>query len=138
MKTGDTISATRSIVENFYKALTERNLEEVANQFSDKLDWYIPGEKSVAPWLGARSNREEVKTFFQTLLENIESREFKIHHIFAEEEFAVATGEFTSCMLQTGKIYYSIFSAHFTVKNNQIVSYRFLEDSNALVKALKA
>lgn len=136
MKSGNTTSATRNTVENFYRALADRNLEEVANQFSNNLDWYIPGEKSIAPWLGARRNREEVKMFFHTLLENIESREFSIHHIFADDEFAVVTGTFTSIMLKTGKLYVSDFSAHFTVKDNQIVYYRFLEDSNALVKAL--
>lgn len=129
---------TKRIVQEFYTALAARDLEVVASKFSDTLDWYIPSEKSLAPWLGHRKNKEEVKAFFELLLQNIESVSFKIEHIVAEGNFAVATGHFISKMLSTGVLYESPFSAHFTVENNQIIRYRFLEDSNGLVKALKS
>jgi len=127
----------KRIVQDFYSALASRELDAVARNFADKIDWYIPGEQSLAPWLGRRTLRYEVKEFFEMLLQNIESVSFDLQHILSEDNFAVATGRFVSKMLATGKNYESPFSAHFTIENNLIVRYRFLEDSNALVKALK-
>ena len=70
------------------------------------------------------------------LQDNLESVRFEIEHILADGDFAVATGELASRMLSTGVVFESTFSAHFTVRENQIIRYRFLEDSDGLVKAL--
>lgn len=128
---------TKRIVHDFYSALNARELDTVAGKFADKIDWYIPGEQSLAPWLGIRTQRCEVKDFFELLLQNIEPVSFDIEHIVVEGNFAVATGRFVSKMLATGIEYNSPFSAHFTIQGDFIVRYRFLEDSNGLVKALK-
>lgn len=129
---------TKKLVHDFYSALASSEFDTVASKFADKLDWYIPGEQSLAPWLGRRTQRYEVKEFFELLLQNIESVSFDLEHILFEGNFAVATGQFVSKMLATGIDYSSPFSAHFTIENNLIVRYQFLEDSNALVKALKS
>lgn len=129
---------TKRIVEDFYAALASRELDAVTKNFADKIDWYIPGEQLLAPWLGRRTQRYEVKEFFEMLLQNIEPVSFDLEHILCEDNFAVATGHFVSKMLVTGINYESLFSAHFTIENDLIVRYRFLEDSNALVKALKS
>lgn len=128
---------TKRIVHDFYSALNARELDTVAGKFADKIDWYIPGEESLAPWLGIRTQRYEVKDFFKLLLQNIEPVSFDIEHIVVEGNFAVVTGQFVSKMLATGIKYRSPFSAHFTIQGDFIVRYRFLEDSNGLVKALK-
>ncbi len=128
---------TKRIVNDFYSALNERELDTVAGKFADQIDWYIPGEQSLAPWLGIRTQRYEVKDFFELLLQNIEPVSLDIEHIVVEGNFAVATGQFVSKMLATGIEYSSPFSAHFTIQGDFIVRYRFLEDSNGLVKALK-
>ncbi len=128
---------TKRIVHDFYSALNARELDTVAGKFADKIDWYIPGEQSLAPWLGIRTHSYEVKDFFELLLQNIEPVSFDIEHIVVEGNFAVATGQFVSKMLATGIEYSSPFSAHFTIQGDFIVCYRFLEDSNGLVKALK-
>ncbi|MEO6868323.1 MAG: nuclear transport factor 2 family protein [Ginsengibacter sp.] len=130
--------STKKIVEDFYAALASRELDAVAKNFADRIDWHIPGESSLAPWLGKRTQRYEVKEFFEMLLQNIVPVSFELERIVTENNFAIATGHFVSKMIATGKNYESLFSAHFTIKNNLIVRYRFLEDSNALVKALKS
>ncbi len=129
---------TKRIVQDFYSSLASRELDAVTKNFADKIDWYIPGEQLLAPWLGRRTQRYQVKEFFEMLLQNIESVSFDLEHIWFEDNFAVATGHFVSKMLVTGINYESPFSAHFTIENDLIVRYRFLEDSNALVKALKS
>ena len=136
MEIANLTNNTKKVVEDFYAALAAKNLDKIVNQFSDDVDWFIAGEETLAPWLGQRNNRQEVKEFFQVLQDNLESVRFEIEHILADGDFAVATGELASRMLSTGVVFESIFSAHFTVRENQIIRYRFLEDSDGLVKAL--
>lgn len=136
MKTSDLTESTKKVVENFYAALSSKDLDAIADKFSDDTDWLIAGDETIAPWLGRRSNRREIKEFFQMLWANIEPVSADIEHILADGGFGVATGEFASRMLKTGKIYESTFSAHFTVRNDLIVRYRLQEDSYGLVKAL--
>jgi ketosteroid isomerase-like protein len=127
---------TREIVQNFYQALANRELQKLTGFFAEQTDWDIPGDQELAPWLGKRENKRQIKAFFELLWQNTEPVTAQIEHILAEGDFAVATGYFSSKMLRSSQIYSSIFSAHFTIKNGQIVRYRFLEDSNGLVEAL--
>lgn len=127
---------TKSIVCQFFEALANRELEKLLLLFSAEPDWDVPGNQELAPWLGKRSNRKEIRDFFVLLWENIEPVSAEIDHILAEGDFAVVTGSFSSVMLRTGEVYASIFSAHFTVTDGQIVRYRLQEDSYGLVEAL--
>eukprot|EP01133_Synstelium_polycarpum_P016534 gene16534-19649_t len=127
---------TREIVQNFYQALANRELQKLTGFFAEQTDWDIPGDQELAPWLGKRENKRQIKAFFELLWQNTEPVTAQIEHILAEGDFAVATGHCSSKMLRSSQIYSSIFSAHFTIKNGQIVRYRFLEDSNGLVEAL--
>lgn len=127
---------TKEVIEDFYNALASRDTTNIAGKFAPNIDWFIPGDQALAPWLGFRSTPEEVKDFFDLLLDNIESKAFEIEHLITDGDFGVVTGTFVSTMLTTGKDYSSLFSAHFQVIDGMIVYYRFLEDSHALVEAL--
>ncbi|WP_394821792.1 nuclear transport factor 2 family protein [Pendulispora albinea] len=133
---GKVTETTRKVVLAFYEGLMARDIEPMAMLFAEEVDWYIPGHRELAPWTGRRRGRADVVPFWRLLLSNIESVRFDLHGIFADGELAVATGEFASRMLKVDKIYESPFSAHFTVRNGQIVRYRFLEDSYGLVRVL--
>ncbi|SMD00393.1 nuclear transport factor 2 family protein [Pedobacter nyackensis] len=127
---------TREIINNFYKALVGKELETITQLFAETIDWDIPGNEELAPWLGKRTKRNEVKDFFKLLWQSIEPISAQIDHILVEDDFAIATGHFSSKMNRSGQVYSSMFSAHFTVKDSQIVRYRLQEDSHALVEAL--
>lgn len=127
---------TKNIVHQFYQALANRELEQLLCLFSEQLDWEIPGNQELAPWLGKRTSRKEVKDFFELLWQNTEPVTAQIDHILAEGDFAVITGQFSAIMLRTGTMYSSMFSAHFTIKDGEIVRYRLQEDSYGLVEAL--
>jgi len=136
MKTPDLTEITKELIEKFLAAMASRDLEALACNFSENIDWFIAGNETIAPWLGGRTNRQEIREFFMMLWANIEPVSVKVEHILADGNFGVVTGEFASRMLKTGKIYESIFSMHFTVENNLIIRYRLQEDSYALVDAL--
>ncbi len=127
---------TRNIVHQFYQALANRELDQLLYLFSEQPDWDVPGNQELAPWLGKRRSRKEIRDFFVLLWQSIEPVSAKIDHVLAEGDFAVVTGEFSSVMLRTGEVYSSIFSAHFTVLDGKIIRYRLQEDSYGLVEAL--
>lgn len=136
MKTQISTTQTIKVIENFYEALFSKNPDAIAELFSDETDWFIPGNAELANWLGARKNRREIREFFELLRANVEPVTAEIQHILVRDDFGVAVGEFSSKMLKTGKVFESIFSAHFTVRDGLIVRYRLQEDSYGLVKAL--
>ena len=126
-----------SFVQNFLKHLGERNLSALVDLFAENVDWFIPGNEALAPWLGRRSTRAEVQHFFELLWENTEPVSASIDHMFIDNEHAVITGEFSTRMLKTGKVVDSLFSIQMTVLENKIVRYRLLEDSYAVSVSLQ-
>ncbi|PTL81832.1 ketosteroid isomerase [Vitiosangium sp. GDMCC 1.1324] len=137
MATNDSATATtRAVVTRFYERLALRDPDRISELLAEDVDWYIPGDEALAPWLGRRHHRHEVAAFFRQLLANIDSVRFELQHLLVEGDFAVTTGEFASRMRKTGRVYESLFSTHFTVREGLIVRYRLLEDSHGLVMAL--
>lgn len=127
---------TLNTVQNYLGALGQRDLEKLLIFFPENVDWFIPGNENVAPWLGKKNTKKEIKAFFELLWANTEPLSANIDPIFTEGNRAVVTGEFTSRMTKTGKTYETLFSIHISLENNLIVRYRLLEDSYALVNAL--
>lgn len=129
-------SNNQETIQQFLQLMSERNLTELTNLFSDTVDWYIPGDEQKAPWLGVRNNKQEVAEFFELLWKYTEPVSAKIDHIFTDDENAVITGEFITKMLETGKIVESLFCIQMRIQNDKIIRYRLLEDSLAVSKAL--
>ncbi|MEZ0005570.1 ketosteroid isomerase-like protein [Flavobacterium sp. 28YEA47A] len=127
---------TLNTIQNYLGALGQRDLEKLLTFFPENVDWFIPGNEDVAPWLGKKSTKKEIRAFFELLWANTEPLSAKIDAIFTEDNYAVVTGEFSSRMTRTGKIYETLFSIHFTIEDGLIVRYRLLEDSYGLVNAL--
>ncbi len=129
-------TATRELVTRFFQTLTTGDPDRIAALFAEQIDWNIPGNTALAPWLGRRSRREEVAAFFRLLLESAELVRFDIQHLLVEDDFAVAVGEFASVMRKTGKLFESEFAIQFTVRDGVITRYRLLEEGWGLVVAL--
>lgn len=130
-------SNTLNTVQNYLGALGQRDLEKLLTFFPENVDWFIPGNENVAPWLGKKSTKTEIKAFFELLWANTEPLSAKIDSILTEGNLAVVAGEFSSRMTRTGKTYETLFSIHFTIEDGLIVRYRLLEDSYGLVEALR-
>jgi uncharacterized protein len=124
------------ITQQFLLALSTRNLDLITSLFAEKVDWYIPGDENIAPWLGKRSSKNEIKEFYELLWASTEPVSATVDNIFTDENKVVISGEFSTKMLQTGKICNSLFFIQFTVENEKIVRYRLLEDSLAVLQAL--
>ena len=136
MQADNVTDSTRAVVQCFFEALLERNLEKITPLFHEEVDWYIPGPERLAAWLGKRRTRREVKTFFEQLWQQTEPIDGHVEATLVEGSVALTAGRFTVRMRQTGKMFASLFFIQITVENQQIVRYRLLEEGYGLAQAL--
>ena len=129
-------SETQIVVEAYFKALASRTIDGILAVISEDIDWYVPGNSDLAPWLGKRSTKTEIEEFYSLLWAATEPISVNIGRFIIEDDYAIITGEFSSKMLQTGNIVESIFFIEIVVADGLIIKYRLLEDSNAVVEAL--
>ena len=130
------VKPAEQVVTEFLAALTSRDLNAVCGCFAEQLNWYIPGNNAIAPWLGERSSRKEVGEFYELLWAHTEALSGRIEHFAVEVNTVITSGHFETRMLKTGKKFKSLFFMEITVLDGQIVKYRLLEDSFGLVLAL--
>ncbi|HST59404.1 MAG TPA: nuclear transport factor 2 family protein [Longimicrobium sp.] len=132
----DATEATREMGAEFFRRMGAREPEPIAALFADEVDWFIPGNQEVAPWVGRRHTRADVAEFYRMLFDAVTPLSVELQHLLVDGEVAIATGEFSSRMNRTGRVLDSLFSIDFTVRDGQIVRYRLMEDSHAVVLSL--
>ena len=128
---------TQKVVNLFLQHLSQRDLKNLIQMFGEDIDWNIPGDKDLAPWLGNRSSRDEVEEFYELLWKNTVPKSAKVNNIMVNNSTAIVSGEFSTIMLKTNKVVDSMFFIEISVENSLIVKYRLLEDSYAVSLSLK-
>lgn len=128
--------AALAVVNSYFSALSERNIEIINELVADHVTWYIPGDETIAPWLGSRTNRTQVKESLELLWKNTVPISATIDHMAIEENVVICSGSFVTRMVKTGKLFKSQFFTEITVVEGSIVKYTLLEDTLGLVKAL--
>lgn len=55
---------TLEIINKFCQAPADRRPEEIMQFFADEVDWFIPGNEKLAPWLGKRTTKKRYRRSF--------------------------------------------------------------------------
>lgn len=132
----DELNANIELVLRYFKALKERDINAIMLLLAKDINWCIPGNEAIAPWVGVRTNKNQIKDALELLWLNNEPISGTIAHIAADENVVICSGEFESLMLKTGKTFKSLFFTKITVVDGLIVKYTLLEDTFGLVRAL--
>ncbi|WP_143061585.1 nuclear transport factor 2 family protein [Dyadobacter sp. SG02] len=74
------------VAAQFFAALTSRDFNAVCGCFAEEREWYIPGNKMIAPWLDERMSRHEVREFYQLLWANTETVSGRIDYLAVDSE----------------------------------------------------
>ncbi|MCW3465230.1 nuclear transport factor 2 family protein [Chitinophaga nivalis] len=136
MKTNTSI---QEVLEKFLqKLIVERDVPGLLELYAANVDWDIPGNTAVAPWVGSRSTKAEIASFYEQLYTAVEPVSLDVRDRFFLDNKAIVTGRLASRIKKTNKIFDSEFTLHFTIENGLIIQYRMLEDSYALVLAATA
>lgn len=129
---------TREIVDHFYGTVAAgASPETIADLFDTDAVWDMPGAVHLVSWIGPRKGREGVAAFFRELRENIEPLSFTITSTLADGEKAATFGHLRSRVKRTDKVIETSFAAELTVRDGKITTYRFFEDSYAVVEAVR-
>ncbi|KAI9032451.1 hypothetical protein DFJ74DRAFT_654420 [Hyaloraphidium curvatum] len=129
-------SPIQPAITAFLTALGGRDLDAVVACYSPTCDFLVPGNAAVAPWLGKRTTRDEIREFYTLLWANAEPVSFELQHMVFDGNHCIITGELASRMTKTGKVFESMFTAHITVEDGLMSRYRVQEDSWGLVEAM--
>ena len=124
------------VAKQYLELLAKRELDKIIQLFGNKVDWYIPGNELLAPWLGRRSNKEDIKNFFKLLWKNTVPIDAEIDAILSSNNLVVITGEFSTLMLSANRTVKSMFFIKMVIENGLIVKYHLLEDSFAVSEVL--
>lgn len=99
----------QQLIQTFLERLSTRNLDKLIDLFDDHVDWFIPGNEERASWLGRRTNKNEIKLFFEELWKNTTPISAEVNNILSNENVAIISGEFKTMMHATNKIVDSFF-----------------------------
>jgi ketosteroid isomerase-like protein len=124
-------------VNEYLALLMKRDLSNITGLFAKELDWFIPGNTTLAPWTGRRRTNSEVAEFYTQLWKSTEPIAAEVEHFIVQGDFAVITGTFSTKMLATERIVDSPFCIQIGYKDGMIVFYRLLEDSYAVSVSLE-
>lgn len=112
--------------------------EEFAKLFSADLDWNIPGDSGVLPWIGHKTGRSAAGDFVRDSGQMMERLSFEVHDVLAGEERAIIFGELATRIKSTGKTVKQAYVLVLTIQGDEITRFLMLEDSFATANAARA
>jgi uncharacterized protein len=127
---------TEERVANFLDRLGERNAEGIGELFADDIDWFVSGSQSL-PWTGARSRREQVAEYFNTMWPAFVSGQSTVvlETVVIDGNDAVIFVTFGHTVAKNGKRFTTPAALHLTVEKRQIVRMHLYEDTLAVYDA---
>ena len=129
---------TGAIVRNLFDRIgTGASPTELAEYFHEDVDWFVPGDTAVVPWIGRKVGRAGVAEFYQQLRDLTTPVAFTIDHILSEGTRAVVLGHLVTEVNATGRRIDSDFAFDIEVDGELIVGYRMFEDTWAVAQAMR-
>lgn len=128
----------KEVVESYFNAFTQGDLEQVAQIFHP--DCYIVSvkeeERKDGQLHGVYRTREEAKIFLNTIVSLFETKEFLVDMVVESEgNLVISKGTFSHLVKSSGKLFHSNWVQLCNVEDEMIKEYRFYEDSAALIEA---
>jgi ketosteroid isomerase-like protein len=111
--------------------------EEIGKLFSADLDWNVPGDSGVLPWVGHKTGRRAIIDFVRDSSHLIERLSFSVHDVLAGEERAIIYGELATRIKSTGKTVEQAYALVLTIEGDEITRFLMLEDSFATANAAR-
>jgi ketosteroid isomerase-like protein len=111
--------------------------DEIASLCTPDLDWNIPGDTGVLPWIGHKTGHGAIAEFIRDTQTMIHRESLEIHDVLANHERAVIVGYLRTRITSTGKLIDGAFAIVLTFAGDRIASFLMLEDSFATSKAAR-
>ncbi len=112
--------------------------EEIAALCTADLDWNIPGDSGVLPWIGHKTGSAAIADFVRDSQAMMQREGLEIHEILASDQRVVILGHVRSRVTATAKLIDSAFAIVLTFSGDKIASFLMLEDSFAISNAARS
>ena len=123
----------RPIVEAFYQASANRDVERVMSLIADDVDWLVQGPVDVFAFLGQRHGKMAVREGYREIARRLEITGYQVEILLVEEDRAAALIRLTSIVRETGKVM-SIRTSQFSrFRDGKMVEMRAVLDSYDMV-----
>ncbi|MFJ5737681.1 nuclear transport factor 2 family protein [Streptomyces microflavus] len=132
-----TVTAHEAAKSLFEQLLSGASPDELAQRFDEDVDWFIPGDTSVVPWIGRKTGRDGVAEFYAQLGRGAKVKHFQIDTIIGDGDRCVVLGSLRTEVLATGRDIESDFAYDIEVRDGLITRYRMFEDTLAVVRAFE-
>jgi ketosteroid isomerase-like protein len=111
--------------------------EEIAALCAPDLEWNIPGDDGVLPWIGHKTGRSAIADFVRDTQTMIRRESLEVHDVLASERRAVILGHLRTRITATNKLIDGAFAIVLTFSGDKIASFLMLEDSFATSSAAR-
>lgn len=132
------VKAARDIVTELFKQMSAgAEPSELAGYYAEDVDWFIPGNTAVVPWIGRKTGRAGVAEFFTQLRELTASGQFAVDTILGDGDRCVVLGSLRTEVLATGRNIDSDFAFDVAIRDGLITRYHMFEDTWAVATAVE-
>ena len=129
-----TETTIRPIVEAFYKASAERDIERVMSFIADDVDWLVQGPVDVFAFLGQRHGKAAVREGYDELARRLHITGYEIEALLVDGDQSAAMIRLTSIVRATDKVM-SVRTAQFSrFRDGKIVEMHAVLDSYDMVE----
>jgi ketosteroid isomerase-like protein len=129
-----TATTIRPIVEAFYKATAERDLETALSLIADEVDWLVQGPVDVFAFFGQRHGKAAVLEGYQQIARQLDVTGFRVETLLVDGDRAAALIRYSAIMRATGKVM-SVRTSQFSrFADGKLVEMRGIVDSYDLVE----
>lgn len=122
------------IIENYLNLQQTGQSDKAIALIDDNAVWH--SDNINGPWSGSHNGKNEIKKHFKKIRASVSAfRKTPIDLVASEKTNFVYEYSYLECTFQhNGRDFETHLLSIYEIKNNKIVSYRVLEDSNLLYK----
>jgi ketosteroid isomerase-like protein len=129
-----TETSIRPLVEAFYQASADRNVEGIVAMLDDDVDWLVQGPVDVFSFFGQRRGKAAVLDGYREIARRLEVTGYVLEALLVDGDRAAALIRLTSVVRATGKVM-SVRTSQFSrFRNGKIVEMRGVLDSFDMVE----
>src|SRR5262245_36474885 len=99
-----TATSIRPIVEAFYRASAERDIERVISFIADDVDWLVQGPVDVFAFFGQRHGKAAVLEGYREIGRRLEITAYQVETLLVDGDHAAALIRLTALTRETGKV----------------------------------
>lgn len=131
------MSRTKEITNAFFQRLGAQDAEGIGALFAEEIDWFVQGDPKLTSWVGPRSSKSEVPSYFHALWNALVPGKsaVKIETVVVDGCEAVVFAEFDHVAAPTGRPFHTDVAMRLTVIDGVITRMHLFEDTAAVATA---